>query len=619
MDLDDILKRDDLPKDIKDLLLNMRKEKELTEKTIDSLLDTYFIFNVEDGQPLRWNRSFNEISGYSDDEIRSMTPVDFFAQENTRNLIEVTQEVLNSGHGMLKTSLISKKGDRIPYEYIGVLLKDYKGYENCICAIGRNLTERKRAEVAFQEIENKLSWITQASHDYLMMLDLNLNIQFINRTEEGLSLEDLLGKPLYIFVEEKYQTFVQSNLNKAIKENKPIYYETTYQRPDGTIINYESIASPIVQNTQVIGLTVTSRDITMRKQIENALKQKTHEHRERIKELTCLYELSKFATNLNRSIEEVINKSMELIPPTMQYPEITCVRITYKEKVYSSATFQETPWILSIPIMVFGKKTGLTEICYLEERPTTDEGPFLEEEKDLIENIGRELGIFAERKQAENKVIFLHSILRHDLGNKIHVLNGYLSLLADSNLPENEKTYVEIALNACLEGQILIDKIDFLENMDQQLMDEAEVIDLIPVIENVLNEYTDRLRKRDMQINFKKTEKNYRVWGGPLLRELFSNLVENFIIHSRGTMLKISFKEENGQVIGVLEDNGKGIPNSIKNVIFKKGVKGELSQGLGLGLFLVKTIVDSYDGSIKVEDSILGGTKFIITLNKVLK
>jgi len=108
MDLDDILKRDDLPKDIKDLLIGMWKEKELTEKTIDSLMDTYFIFNIEDGQPLKWNRSFNEISGYSDDEIRSMTPVDFFAQENTRNLIEVTQEVLNSGHGMLKTSLISK-------------------------------------------------------------------------------------------------------------------------------------------------------------------------------------------------------------------------------------------------------------------------------------------------------------------------------------------------------------------------------------------------------------------------------------------------------------------------------------------------------------------------------
>ncbi len=617
MDLDDIFKRDDLPKDIKDLLIDVWKEKELTEKTIDSLMDTYFIFNVKDGKPLKWNRSFNETSGYSDDEIRLMTPVDFFAPEDTRNLIEVTQEVLNSGHAMLKTSLITKKGDRIPYEYIGVLLKDYKGYENCVCAIGRNLTERKRAEVAFQEIENKLSWITQASHDYLMMLDLNLKIQFINRTEEGLSLEDLLGKPLYIFVEEKYQTFVQSNLNKAIRENKPIYYETTYQRPDGTIINYESIASPIVQNNQVIGLTVTSRDITMRKQIENALKQKTHELVERIKELTCLYELSKFATNLNRSIEEVINKTIELIPPAMQYPEITCVRITQEEKVYSSATFQETFWNLSSPIMVFGKKTGLIETYYLEECPTIDEGPFLKEERDLIDNLGRELAKFAERRQTENKVKFLQSILQHNLGNKMQILFGYLSFLTQSILSEKDQKYIETALYACIEGQNLIKKISVLENMDQELMDKPKVIDLIPVIEDAVKEYTYHSSKFGMQIKFQSSKKEYKVWGGPLLRELFSNLIENYINHSQGTILELSIKEDNLHIICMIEDNGIGIPDNKKGIIFEKGVKGELSKGSGLGLFLVKTIIDSYDGRVMVEDSDLGGSKFIIVLNKV--
>lgn len=617
MDLEDILKRDDLPKDVKDLLIDMWKEKELTEKTIDSLMDTYFIFNVEDGQPLKWNRSFSEISGYSDDEIRSMKPVDFFPKENTRELIEVTQEVLNSSHAILKTSLITKKGDRIPYEYMGVLLKDYKGYENCICAIGRDLTERKQAEVAFQEIENKLTWITQASHDYLMMLDLNLNIQFINRTEEGLNLEDLLGKPLYLLVEEKYQTFVQSNLNKAIRENKPIYYETTYQRPEGKIIYYESIASPIVQNTQVIGLTVTSRDISVRKQIENALKLKTREHGERIKELTCLFELSKFVTDLKRSIEEVINKTKELIPPAMQYPEITCVRITYEEKLYSSSTFQETPWILSTPIMVSGKKIGSIEINYLEECPISDEDPFLKEERDLIDNLGRELGKFVERRQTENKIKFLQSVLQHNLGNKMQIVSGYLSLINESLLPEKDQEYIETALYACTEGRNLIKKISVLENMDQELLDKAKVIDLIPVIEDVVKEYTYHSSKRGMQIKFQSSMKEYKVWGGPLLRELFSNLIENYINHSKGTLLELSIKEDNSQIICMIEDNGIGIPDNKKGIIFKKGVKGELSKGSGLGLFLVNTIIDSYDGRVMVENSDLGGSKFIVVLNKV--
>jgi PAS domain S-box-containing protein len=176
-----------------------------------------------------------------------MRPTDFYSGEDLQNMMKANQEVLKTGHGLLRASLITKNGNSIPYEYMGVLLKDYKGKSNCICAIGRDLSQRIETEKALQESKEKLSWLAEASHDYLMMLDLALNIRFINRTGIGLNKDDILEKPLYNFVEEQHQSYVKSSLSKAIKEKEPVYYYTEYSRPDESIIYYESIASPIIR------------------------------------------------------------------------------------------------------------------------------------------------------------------------------------------------------------------------------------------------------------------------------------------------------------------------------------------------------------------------------------
>ncbi|MFW9993222.1 MAG: PAS domain S-box protein [Candidatus Odinarchaeota archaeon] len=221
-----------------------------------------------------------------------------------------------------------------------------------------------------------------------------------------------------------------------------------------------------------------------------------------------------------------------------------------------------------------------------------------------------------ERKQAEDAVDFLHSLLRHDMNNKITVIHGYLSLLEDSTLSSDQQERVSKAIRACTDGMELINKISSLLTIDQALMGETSKVDLVPVLEAVINTHTSRADDRGMRMELKPCSKKLAIQGGILIKELFSNLVENSIVHSEGTLLEIAVRTRGDCVVVTLEDDGKGIPDSYKDGIFRRGFKGAGSKGSGLGLFLVKTIAGAYGGSITVKDSALGGARFEVTLKK---
>jgi len=129
----------------------------------------------------------------------------------------------------------------------------------------------------------------------------------------------------------------------------------------------------------------------------------THEQmdklKERVKELDCLYGLTEIVKNKNLSQDEVLNKIIKLIPPAWQYPSITCSRITVEGKEYKTKNFKETKWSQVSNIIVDDKKIGTLEVYYLEEKPQVDEGPFLIEERRLIDAISDLLGKYIEENR----------------------------------------------------------------------------------------------------------------------------------------------------------------------------------------------------------------------------
>ncbi len=126
--------------------------------------------------------------------------------------------------------------------------------------------------------------------------------------------------------------------------------------------------------------------------------------RERIKELNCLYGITRLVQIGPESLNEFLQRVVNILPPSWQYPEISCARITFEGKVYRTPGFKVTAWRQTARITVFGEPVGEVEVFYLKQRPAQDEGPFLREERTLLDAVAENIGAVAARLHAERQI-----------------------------------------------------------------------------------------------------------------------------------------------------------------------------------------------------------------------
>lgn len=157
----------------------------------------------------------------------------------------------------------------------------------------------------------------------------------------------------------------------------------------------QELSALITRNAELEALEIEHR------RLEESLKRQAHDLKERIKEINCLYGISKIVENQKTTLEEIYTGIIGLIPASWQYPEITCARLAINGKTYQTENYADTPWQQSADVSVYGNKAGILYVGYLEERPESYEGPFLREERFLINAIVERLGRTTERKQAE--------------------------------------------------------------------------------------------------------------------------------------------------------------------------------------------------------------------------
>jgi DNA-binding CsgD family transcriptional regulator len=123
--------------------------------------------------------------------------------------------------------------------------------------------------------------------------------------------------------------------------------------------------------------------------------------RERIKELNCLYGISQLAEHYLYSLDDLLQQLVNFLPYSWQYSETTCARILFKGKTYTSDKFQVTNWRQSALIYMYHEAVGECAIFYLEECPPADEGPFLKEERALLDAVAEQIGTIATRMSAD--------------------------------------------------------------------------------------------------------------------------------------------------------------------------------------------------------------------------
>ncbi len=144
----------------------------------------------------------------------------------------------------------------------------------------------------------------------------------------------------------------------------------------------------------------SSDEYARRKHAEKEKDKILHSLEERVKELSCLYKIDEI-TKRDAPLEEILKEIIQVIPPSLQYPEITGCCITFEDNQYKTGNFAQTEWMQKKDITVSGQKCGAVHVCHTR-KPPEDEDPFSKEERDLIISIAKRLGEFFERKKGEN-------------------------------------------------------------------------------------------------------------------------------------------------------------------------------------------------------------------------
>ncbi len=136
------------------------------------------------------------------------------------------------------------------------------------------------------------------------------------------------------------------------------------------------------------------------RKIERGLGQREHDLQERIKELSCLYRLTDLVETPNITLVELFQRAVGIIAASWRYPEVAWARIIVNGQESRTANYRDSAWIQRGDIKVHGRPAGRVEVGYLEQRPEADEGPFLKEERHLIEAVAARFGRIIERVTA---------------------------------------------------------------------------------------------------------------------------------------------------------------------------------------------------------------------------
>jgi two-component system, NtrC family, sensor kinase len=347
---------------------------------------------------------------------------------------------------------------------------------------------------------------------------------------------------------------------------------------------------------------------------------------ERIKELSCLYELSKITQQTNLTLSEQLEAICKHIPQGFLFPEKLIVQLIIDNKTMCSPQ-HKLDLKKDVPILVEGRKRGELTIGYPKNTKKNTPFSFLKEEEQLLEKITLEIAqLIARKEQIEREKVYQEKLHKEDRFNVLveltagiaHELNTPLAnILGYAELIKNEvpdtiiKNDAEKIIRSTLNAREIVKKLMYFSC---EMPSNFNLIQLNDIIKEAVDLLKIQLEEAQFKIQFNLDEKLPLIKGDQLqLTQVFLNLLLNAIgAKSNAPTLNLSTTLYNNQITIRITDNGTGIPEEQVGKIFQPFYTTKKT-GTGLGLAVVHGIIQSHSGIIFVDVSKKGETSFVLT------
>ena len=597
----------------KEMEEKLRESEGRFRDLFESIQDPVGIFIGREGRLIDYNPAFRKLSGYTDEELKDKTFLDFVLPDDHALILEKYQTKYSEEELPLVYEIrgMNKEGESIPLE-ISVSTYKRKGRVIGIEVIHRNITERKKMEEELRESEERLRNLYESIPDALgvyvgkegHLIDYNKAF----KRSFGYSQEELKDKIFLDFVHPDYHAMLVKEYRTEHPEEKlPFRREINQMNKKGEIIPTEISVGPYKRKGRIIGIEVVHRDITERKKAEQTIleSQKKFErlfmgnpepavyldHNFHILDVN-----PRFTTLFDYSLDEVRGKHInDVTVPKEKMEEAEMLDrkatkgIVYHDTVRKRKNGSLIPVSISAaPLIVNNQLLGHVAVY---------------KDVSLLKKTERELAIMNE------KLRVVGGLTRHDVRNKLSTITGniYLNKKRMADHPDVLRSYEDME-SAC---EQIVKIFDFAKDYEMLGAEQLTYIDVENAVQRAVSLFSDL-----KGVKVANECHGLTVLADSLLRQLYYNLIDNSLKYGeKVTQIRIHYEKTEGDHLRlVYEDDGVGIDQTAKPRLFHEGYT--TGKGSGYGLFLARKIMEVYGWSIQETGEPSKGVRFVITIPK---
>ena len=352
------------------------------------------------------------------------------------------------------------------------------------------------------------------------------------------------------------------------------------------------------------------------------------ELQERIKELSCLYEISSLLRQHYGDNEETLQKIAGVLKQAWRFPEQAIVEIRleaihfFTQAPPKNAIFQEAM------ISVFNEDKGYLKIFY--PSPAYSQKHFLPEEQKLLEKAADEVGSFYEKQlRQEKEEILRRSVNRndrlailgeitagiaHELNTPLGNILGFAELIKERTESRQTKQDISKIIKAAIFSREVVKKLMFFACEMPQRM---EIISVKPVVKQALSLLGQNFKKAQVSYELEMSKDDLKAQLDPiqLTQVLFNLLINALYFSPKGSTIKVKVFRKDHNFIIEIADEGPGIKPEDHSRIYEPFFTTKpMGEGSGLGLSVVHGIIKSHKGKITTFENRPKGTVFQIEL-----